>query len=296
MPKFWNGIGRFARILGSENFYLSIYGLIALLLLVTVVWGLYGFFVYIGFEDYSTRGQSGDMFGGITALFSGLAFAGLIYTLFIQKKELQYQREELSRLVDEQSQTKEHLETQAQQMKQQSSFIEQQIFENSFFQLLSVFNSFVANIQYGTSVSRNSGADALEKIYISIHSSIGNSSFDAIYERGFERHKNDLGPYFRLIYNILKFLKESRTPNPKFYSNILRAQLSNVELLLLMYNGASIHGREKMAPLMKEFDILKHVDAGDIKTSKPTVFEFYRDWSFLNTAPPTKPAPPPAHS
>lgn len=33
-------------------------------------------------------GTFGDMFGGINALFSGLAFVGLIYTILVQKDEL----------------------------------------------------------------------------------------------------------------------------------------------------------------------------------------------------------------
>jgi len=37
----------------------------------------------------------GDMFGGINAIFSGLAFLGVIYTIILQGKELQLQREEL---------------------------------------------------------------------------------------------------------------------------------------------------------------------------------------------------------
>jgi hypothetical protein len=35
------------------------------------------------------------MFGGINALFAGLAFAGLIYTIYLQRDELRLQREEL---------------------------------------------------------------------------------------------------------------------------------------------------------------------------------------------------------
>lgn len=38
----------------------------------------------------------GDSFGGVNSLFSGLAFAGIIYTILLQRKELQLQREELA--------------------------------------------------------------------------------------------------------------------------------------------------------------------------------------------------------
>ncbi len=41
------------------------------------------------------RGQIGDSFGLLNTLFSGLAFAGIIATIIMQRKELQLQREEL---------------------------------------------------------------------------------------------------------------------------------------------------------------------------------------------------------
>ncbi|BDA80155.1 hypothetical protein LPTSP3_g30850 [Leptospira kobayashii] len=40
-------------------------------------------------------GPIGDMFGAINALFSGLALAGIIYTIYLQHEELKLQREEL---------------------------------------------------------------------------------------------------------------------------------------------------------------------------------------------------------
>jgi hypothetical protein len=52
--------------------------------------------LYYCFKDWPTRGQFGDMFGVINSLFSGLAFAGLVYTILLQQQELALQREELT--------------------------------------------------------------------------------------------------------------------------------------------------------------------------------------------------------
>lgn len=41
------------------------------------------------------RGTYGDMFGAVNSLFSGLAFAGIVYTILLQRQELSLQREEL---------------------------------------------------------------------------------------------------------------------------------------------------------------------------------------------------------
>ncbi len=45
--------------------------------------------------DPSDRGTFGDMFGAANALFSGLAFTGIIITILLQRKELALQRQEL---------------------------------------------------------------------------------------------------------------------------------------------------------------------------------------------------------
>jgi hypothetical protein len=46
-------------------------------------------------KDLEAAGQFGDVFGAVNALFSGLAFAGLIYTALLQRIELGLQRQEL---------------------------------------------------------------------------------------------------------------------------------------------------------------------------------------------------------
>lgn len=38
------------------------------------------------------------MFGAVNSLFSGAAFAGITFTIFLQKRELQLQREEMRRV------------------------------------------------------------------------------------------------------------------------------------------------------------------------------------------------------
>ena len=55
----------------------------------------YYFFVQSNVIGLDKQGQFGDMFGALTALFSGLAFAGMITAIVLQTKELSYQREEL---------------------------------------------------------------------------------------------------------------------------------------------------------------------------------------------------------
>ena len=58
---------------------------------------LFNAFIYpMWVPSLSSRASNGDAFGAVNALFSGLAFAGLIYTMIMQSKELALQREELA--------------------------------------------------------------------------------------------------------------------------------------------------------------------------------------------------------
>lgn len=65
--------------------------------MVLSLWGVSGFLLY----PDPDRGTFGDMFGAINALFSGLAFATLIYTIHLQRYELGLQRIELVRTREE---------------------------------------------------------------------------------------------------------------------------------------------------------------------------------------------------
>jgi hypothetical protein len=49
-----------------------------------------------GYElnDFAKRGQFGDMFGAVNSLFTSMAMAAALYTIYLQHKELQAQREE----------------------------------------------------------------------------------------------------------------------------------------------------------------------------------------------------------
>lgn len=64
---------------------------------VVIVMWLFNAFIYpLWVPSLSSRASNGDAFGAVNALFSGLAFAGLIYTMIMQRQELEMQRKELA--------------------------------------------------------------------------------------------------------------------------------------------------------------------------------------------------------
>lgn len=79
------------------------------------------------------------------------------------------------------------------------------------------------------------------------------------YENFFEQQHSDLGHYFRTIYNIVKFINDRKPENPKYYTSLLRSQLSTYEHLMLFYNCQSVYGIEKFKPLIIEYSLLDNM-------------------------------------
>lgn len=79
------------QLAGKSHFSLFV----ALVIGVVVLLIIYGVVVRLFFSAWTDSGVFGDTFGAINALFSGLAFAGIVFTLIIQRREQAAQRAEL---------------------------------------------------------------------------------------------------------------------------------------------------------------------------------------------------------
>lgn len=218
-------------------------------------------------KDTLTRfGISGDFFGFANAVFSALAFAMLIVTLWMQKHELSLQREEIKN-------TQEELKGQKLEMQQQNASLRQQTFENTFFGMLQMHGEVVAAIkpssdpqkgreafQYLLSTFRNFGDPPKPK---GVH---GGNQPNAIpnvarYEKWYENYETHVGHYFRTLYNLVRYVDEHGGEQRESYARLIRAQLSSNELQLLLFNGLSEHGIEKFKPLIEKYTLLKHLKA-----------------------------------
>lgn len=229
---------------------------------------LFSVSIYAGFLLYLTwpvsqlsinkSGVFGDSFGLLTALFSGLAFAGLIITINMQKQELSLQRQELSL-------TRQELSGQREELKIQNATMIHQNFENTFFRMLSLHNDIVNGIDIKNGSKEVTGRDSFQALYNQfMQSSSGEemkgSGLEKInenYLKFYEKKQHEIGHYFRNLYTIIKFVHESSIPNKKLYTNIVRAQLSSYELFFLFYNCLSEMGCEKFRPLIEEYALLK---------------------------------------
>ncbi|WP_138508360.1 putative phage abortive infection protein [Pseudoalteromonas ruthenica] len=220
----------------------------------------------------STLGAFGDFLGGtLNPVFTFLMLIGLIITIVLQKIELTLARKEFARSADS--------------LEAQNINIEIQRFESTFFRLLEFFDACRNDVEYKSQNSEPKlGREAFRGLYnhfvdYELHDwehSEETFSMEPVWSdksstaEGVQRayvnfykgeHGEDLGAYFRTLYNILKLIEQTKNITDKqLYSNLIRAQLSRYELLILFYNILSPYGNEKMKELVMEFKLLKHLE------------------------------------
>jgi len=225
-----------------------------LIITVIAIWGFSGYILYF-FKD---RGTFGDMFGAVNALFSGLAFASLIFTIYLQSEDLKLQRKELSDTRQEIKEQKEYLAAQNEVLKTQN-------FENTFFQLLKLLDEITDSVQFEN--EGPIGHKSFKYIYAKLQGRFRSKEINDYTNEEVISFCNDFyytnqdvfGHYFRTLYNIIKFVKHSNVSDKRFYTNLVRAQISEYETLVIFYDCLSDLGSERFKPLVEEFALLKTI-------------------------------------
>ncbi|OFW87452.1 MAG: hypothetical protein A3J37_00585 [Alphaproteobacteria bacterium RIFCSPHIGHO2_12_FULL_45_9] len=217
-------------------------------------------------EGATNAGVFGDQFGAVNALFSGLAFAGLIYTILLQREELQAQREELGY-------TRDEIKGQKLELKAQNETLALQRFENSFFSMLSLHQNMIEKfvIQPGSFGIPNGavGKDVLSRCESKFTKSVSNNSGlkdSNIFVRGNvindEYSKIDSGlrnfikVYFRSLHGILLSLKKHNFTNQSLYADIIKSQFTDSEVLLISLYGLTNEG-EYIKSMIEDFQLLE---------------------------------------
>lgn len=217
--------------------------------------------------------ELGDFYSGtVTSLWS-LSALFFIYVAFLgQKQQLNKQSIEIMQNQIELRMNREEQQNQRKEMKKHNETLEHQRFENTFFQLLRQHNDIINSIDLRR-LSRETlayyvyaqGRDCFkifydEEIKKKLEDVYELSNVMEKYEQFYKKRQSDLSHYFKSFYHILKFIKRGKKNIDKnYYASLLRAQASNYELILIFYNGISVYGKEKLKPLLKEYNILKSV-------------------------------------
>lgn len=276
-------------------------GLYILFSIILLIWVLSLIVLRWKYPAISLRGPFGDSFGAINSIFSGLALAGIIYTIFLQKKELSLQRQELRDTREE--------------FKIQNRTLRLQRFENTFFKLLDLHHKIVDGIDLVTYKEKETGMpfrrimrdqeldiitlegrDVFKEKYDQLINDIAKSKegLNKAYLKFYQGVQTDLGHYFRNLYRIIKLVNETEFISQEElrfksdeirsseilnymienhelryrYTSIVRAQLSDYELLWLFYNCLSDNGNKKFKPLLEKYCLLKNMPQNRIHNSE----------------------------
>ena len=150
----------------KTNYRIPIFAII----FVLGAWAL----TWYGLVNREDRGTFGDMFGAVNALFSGLAFVGVIFAILLQSNELKLQRKELRF-------TRNELKGQKLQLEAQNSTLKKQNFENTFFELLRLHNEITNSIDLVAKDGKiTKGRDCFKVFY---------NRFKEIWGRNITNHK-----------------------------------------------------------------------------------------------------------
>lgn len=291
----------------KPNLSLWIFGFVGLIVIgiSVIVCGYFQVFGSVGVEK-ANWGTFGDYVGGLSNPF--LSFFGLIAILYtvkmqrdelnLSKKELELTRKELERSASAQENTERVMKEQVKtQIKQQ--------FESTFFALLNQHNAVLDGLS--KSSNRIGGESDLQVILNDIKNLWGHAcaqsddGFVADIRGAIEYRNNLCGHYFRILYQILKFVRIANSSNglvavfdsgfivsqpvdkdEKFYTNIVRAFLnSDVTKLLAFYcccvSDDDDHWRFKL--LIERYEFLEHLPRDD-EGFKSRVMKFYLPSAF----------------
>lgn len=230
--------------------------IIILFIIIIIFCLVYGYVIHFlvqnsEWPNFSIRtyGSWGDSFNILSALFSGLAFGGIILTFWQQQKQIERTDAETKLLR----------------------------FKDIFFRMLMLHTDMVNSMEYKsfdeskeipsldyikTHINNFTilvrGKECFEKFYECLKLYYGESKKEEasledidLIKKSFEKFLQEgeyqafLGHYFRFLYRIFKFINDEKyvsEDDRNFYGAIARAQLSNHELALVFYNCLSEYG------------------------------------------------------
>jgi hypothetical protein len=250
VAQFWASLNQLRR-----------YGLIFLALLSFVLscWYFWPLIVAECFPKWDDN-KLGDKYGALSAIFTSLAFAGLIFTILLQQKQI--------RDVDKEN------------------FVRK--FENAFFRLQDAYYKIIERTELNM-VRHHYNTQKLEAFQSMSYAilgavQVGPVAWDKVavelvqrrWPGFFNRYEDKLAHYFRILYHIFKLIdtEEIDKEDKDFYARLIRAQLTSAELTLLFFNGFSDSG-ENFKDYVERFALLKHFPKDFVEYNQP-LLDFYK--------------------
>lgn len=216
-------------------------------------------------------GHLGDFVGGLMGSLWALAGVFLFYKALTEQRDdfsnnreaLRLQVEALEQQIEEFKLSRQEQRLSRKVYEEQSKTAKIQQFDSSFYSLLNVYLNIKNHLN---SISPDFFKDLVGEISAKHDTSIESpieqrkiliSSFNQIYND----KREVLSSYFRALYRLLSIIDSATnlTEKEKFnYAKILRAQLSDYELIVLSYNSYTFLGKKTQYFILK-YNLLKHI-------------------------------------
>lgn len=204
--------------------------------------------------------QSINNFAGtfniLTSIFTAFAFAGVIISIHLQSAELK---------------------TAISAFKGQESALKNQELDNKFFQMLNFFSEVRKNFKAEIGGVEYLGSKAFDLLAKELLNAVSeryaedrDQDVSKLFKEEFLQFNNKHDPvkyYFLNLYQILNYIKNQsvNVDSLKMYTNMLRAQLSKGELVLLAYNAIGVQGftNNDYQNLVEEYAFFEHLTPDD---------------------------------
>lgn len=202
-------------------------------------------------------GVFGDSFNVLTSLFTGMAFAGVIISVILQTQELKEARTEF---------------------RGQKEALQNQEFDNKFFQMLNLLTSITENFNIESDSKKYQGKETFEFLKNKFQEYIQNENYQSQngnkfldFQSAFNDFNNTYDTtfkyYFINLYQILKYINVyiEDAKEAKEYTNMLRAQLTKNQLVLLAYNAIGVQNftTNDYQLLVEKYSFFEHLRYDD---------------------------------
>lgn len=224
---------------------------VAVICLITFIFG------YTSNSD--SRGTFGDMFGAANALFSGLAFCGVVYAILVQRLEFREARY---------------------QFKGQRLALEQQVFESGFFNRLENLRGVVSEFEHSETNTETAqhitfrGSNFFnikKKILLHVLDTSNTSLLNEnqikklIYTHFHENLQSELYIYIDGLKDIFEYSATSNHTDKHMLFSTVRAQMTESQkfflFLVLIQDGCDKDFKETVC----QYGLLRGLDIGAIK-------------------------------
>lgn len=218
--------------------------------IILVLW-IGSYFIINCFFFTEEGGSIGDQFGAVNALFSGLAFVGLIVTLIMQRDELGLQREELG--------------LQREETKITNATLKKQLFESTFFQFMTQVNLARDQVTVIDLLGKRVGTDAingiLEQFRFTLQTKAKGNDMEglkACYSGHISFHRS-LKIYIKSLLVLIKYVDDNYTDYNKLdeYISFVKAQLTKETILILLLERTISENSSDLKLLKQNWDFFK---------------------------------------